>query len=273
VNRGIYLAVARIHEWLGLDLNDPRTTSAGSFAVRPSLTHEDLTTNPLHSLIYLCAFGFTLARKEARRPALLVYALSVAGALIVLSALFKWQAFGSRYLLPFFVMFSPLAACALDAMGRRRIASIIGLALALTSWPWLLGIRSRPLLSQAGESYVRSVLVEPRATLYFANGLYLQDPYVEIAEEIEGVRCREVGLMLGGNAAEYPLWVLLGAPRDGPRLEWIVAGTPSARFEDQSFGPCAVICDESCPEDWERVRGLPLHYEQSGFRLFMASVE
>jgi len=268
VNRGIYLAVAQIHEWMGLDLNDPRTTSAGAFAVRSPLTHEDLTMNPLHSLVYLCAFGLILARRETRRSPLLGYALSSAATLIILSFLFKWQIFGSRYLLPFFVLFAPAAARALDWIGRPGLAAGIGLALAAASWPWLTGIRSRPLIERPGDSYVRSILVEPRTTLEFANGRYLQDPYSEIAAEISAEGCGRVGLMLGGNAAEYPLWVLLGAPRDDLRLEWIVAGTASARFEDPTFEPCAVICDESCPADWQRVRGLPLRYAQSGFRLF-----
>jgi hypothetical protein len=273
VNRAIYQLVAQIHEWIGLDLNDARTTSAGTYIVRPSLTHEDLTTNPLHSLVYLFALGMVLAKERTRRPNLLAYATAAAGTLLVLSFLFKWQIFGSRYLLPFFVLFSPAAACGLESLERRGLTAIVSLALAVASWPWLTGIRSRPLIERLGDSVVRSVLVESRETLLFANGLYLQDPQAEIAAEIAEATCGDVGLMLGGNSAEYPLWVLLGAPQEGLRLEWIVAGTASARFEDRSFEPCAVICDNSCPRDWERVRGLPLRYEQSGFRLFMAPAE
>jgi len=273
VNRGIYLAVVGIHEWLGLDPNDPRTTSAGEFAVRAPLTDEDLTTNPLHSILYFAAFVVILIRRRGVGKGAVLYAVSVASTLVVFSALIKWQIFGSRYLLPFFVLFSPAAAVALERAVRPAWAGILSLLLILTSLPWLTGVRSRPLIERMGDSYVRSVVVESRATLYFANGRYLQDPYTEMADEIEAMACSDVGLMLGGNAAEYPLWVLLGAPREGLRIEWIVADTPSARFEDPSFEPCAVICDETCPADWERVRGLPLRYEQSGFRLFLKPAE
>jgi hypothetical protein len=171
------------------------------------------------------------------------------------------------------MLFSPAAAVAFSRLARPALQGVLAVVLAVGAWPWLTGIRSRPLIERPGDSVVRSVLLESRERLLFANGLYLQDPQAEIAAEIVAGGCEEVGLILGGNSAEYPLWVLLGAPRDELRLEWIVAGTASARFEDRSFEPCAVICDESCPEDWERVRGLPLGYEQSGFRLFMASVE
>jgi hypothetical protein len=81
--------------------------------------------------------------------------------------------------------------------------------------------------------------------------------------------CRTIALVLRGSAAEYPFWVLMGAPRDDLEIEWIVAGTPSAQFRDTQFQPCAVICDSSCPDEWEEVWGLPLAHERAGFRLYM----
>ena len=42
---------------------------------------------------------------------------------------------------------------------------------------------------------------------------YLQVPYTEVAALIRQQGCLDVGLMLGGHAAEYPIWYLLGAPR------------------------------------------------------------
>jgi hypothetical protein len=94
--------------------------------------------------------------------------------------------------------------------------------------------------------------------------------YELIAETIVAARCQAVGLMLAGDGAEYPFWVFLGAPRSDVRIEWIVAGTPSARYVDPDFEPCAVVCDRSCPSEWTRVRDIPLHMELSGYRLFLA---
>jgi hypothetical protein len=273
VNRAITLAVLKAHEWLDVDPNDPRTTSTGNFNIRPPLTQEDLTINPLHAVLFSWAFFAVLARREVLNGAAVEYALISAAGMIVFCAVFKWEVFGGRYLLPLFMVFAPAAGLAVGRLARPALQVAIAVLLLVGAWPWLTGIRSRPLIERPGDSVVRSVLVESRETLLFANGLYLQDPQAEIAAEIVEASCGDVGLMLGGNSAEYPLWVLLGAPREGLRLEWIVAGTASARFEERSFEPCAVVCDESCPADWERVRGLPLRYEQSGFRLFMASGE
>jgi hypothetical protein len=112
------------------------------------------------------------------------------------------------------------------------------------------------------------VLTTPRQDLYFANGEYLKVPYLEMSSTIKGAGCKAVGISIPGASAEYPIWVLLGAPDQNLQIEWIVSGTPSARYEDASFKPCAVICD-SCPGSWETVRGLPLTYDRPPFRLYL----
>jgi hypothetical protein len=75
--------------------------------------------------------------------------------------------------------------------------------------------------------------------------------------------------MISGNGAEYPLWVLLGAPSETLKIEWIIGEkAPSARFREVDFRPCAIIC-EACRQEWETLRGLPLVYKSSGFGLFL----
>jgi hypothetical protein len=75
--------------------------------------------------------------------------------------------------------------------------------------------------------------------------------------------------MLGGDDPEYLWWVLLGAPWNSDRLEWIVSGTPTVRFVDPNFHPCAVICT-TCSEDANKTYGLPLVANIGGIRLFAA---
>jgi hypothetical protein len=81
--------------------------------------------------------------------------------------------------------------------------------------------------------------------------------------------CTKVGLMLSGSGAEYPLWVLLGAPDPDLEMEWIVSGTPSETYRQAEFHPCAVIC-EKCPREWVSFSGLPVVYESGSFQLYAA---
>jgi len=63
---------------------------------------------------------------------------------------------------------------------------------------------------------------------------------------------------------------MTGSHRSRPdlRIEWIVGGTPSERFSDSAFAPCAIVC-EACEEQGQTIRGLPLAYVRSGYRLYL----
>ncbi len=269
INKAVALFVVKLHDLIGLDVNDPRTTSAGRFHVFEPSTHEDLVGNFLHALLILIMIGLVVGKRNKITSLLIVYASITLATFLVFSFIFKWQVFASRYHLPFFILFAPLAGIILERFIHRKIALAVGWLLLFASWPWLVSINSRPLLPIPERSYVGSVLVEPRNKLYFANGLYLLEPYKNITERIKEVACEQVGIMLSGNSAEYPLWALLGAPNKSLRVEWIVEGTASARYASSDFSPCAVIC-ENCSFLDETIRGLHQVFEYDSYRLYLS---
>jgi hypothetical protein len=268
VNKALALTVRQIHEWMGLDPSDPRTTAAGVFRVGPPTTHENRTANLVATLFLILVTAGVVWDPRLRRTKAGALLLAVGAGIFLFSFLFKWQIFGRRYVLPAFVLAAPVFGWTAESRLPRWVLGLLMGALFLTSLPWTLANRTRPLLTLPDAS-VASVLLTPRTSLMFANGPYLGAPYSEIADRIHAVGCGAVGLELAGNSAEYPLWVLLGAPWETTRLEWIVSDTDSARWSDPSFQACAVIC-EGC-EDEAAVRGLPLAYEHGPLRLFLAA--
>jgi hypothetical protein len=116
---------------------------------------------------------------------------------------------------------------------------------------------------------VDSILVEPRKTLYFANYRAREDQFSTIVDKIQQANCSTVGIALSGNGAEYPIWVLMGAPRPDLEIEWLVGGTPSEKYTKPDFEPCAVIC-QHCPDSWDSVRGLPMVYKVADLQLYQA---
>ncbi len=271
INKGIFLVIEQIHDWMGIDLNDPRTTVHGKFKIKMPNTNEVTIGNPLHAWIIIGFFIMLVIRwRKALHLKLIVFSLLSLSTFLVYSFVFKWQIFGSRYHLPFFTLLAPVIGTSLTKVLSSQLRNGIGICLLVFSWPWLMSIQSRPLIPDA-ESRVGSILIESRDDLYFGNGPTYQSPYVAVTEQIHDSGCTSVGIALSGHAAEYPFWVLMGAPREDVRLEWIVAGTPSARLAPTDFRPCAIICDGSCPVEWETVNGLPLFLEIAGYRLFLAT--
>ena len=226
VNKATALAILTLHDFIGADPNDPRTTSAGRFRISPPSTAENLASNPLHALIILVLLSVLFLKRSELSFVLKLYAVLALLGLFLFSIIFKWQIFASRYHLPFFVLNAPWVGY-LVAQTRARIWGLLfSVGLLLAAIPWLLQIRSRPLIPKMGESYVGSILSEPRKRLYVANGLYLLDPYTEITDWIRSRGCESVGIAISGNGAEYPIWAFLGSPSEELDLGWVVAGTP-----------------------------------------------
>jgi hypothetical protein len=266
VNRWIYVQVLRVHVKLGVGLNDPRTSTNQNFNVlKPSL-REDRAGNPLHALLILIFTAVTVVRARTVSRKALLYTLLSASTMVILSVMFKFTIFGSRYHLPFFLLFAPCMGYAIVRFLRPYPARLVGLLLVVASWSWLTGIDSRPLIPASDD--VNSILVESRDKLYFAMVPGHDVLYKEMVELIQEAGCTDVGMMFSGGGAEYPLWAYMGAPSDQIRMEWIVSGPPSTKFRDYSFQPCALVCG-SCPQEWEDFHGIPIVYNESGFRLFL----
>jgi len=74
--------------------------------------------------------------------------------------------------------------------------------------------------------------------------------------------------MLNGEDPEYLYWEAMGGQINDNRIEWIVAGTPSAQYEPNDFHPCAIIC-AGCQPDQKAIRDLPIYLEIANRRLYL----
>jgi hypothetical protein len=260
VNKAIYLFVEKVHQLIGVDVMDSRTTHSKRYKVFPPSTHEDLTSNPLQALLILIVFVVSIWRRKSIPKEVFAYGLAVACSFVLVSSLVQWQLYNARLHQPFFIMAAPWAVFMLYDIMPQRLINIVAVILLAASWPWLVHIRSRPIIEQPGKSYVDNVFHESRIDLYYADGGHLKTPHLDITTRILESQCSQVGLVLTGNEAEYPIWVLLGAPKDAPRIEWTIDDMYADGSEGVDFQPCAVIL-QPCAQDRGMFDGLPRVYE------------
>jgi hypothetical protein len=257
--------VVKIHQWIGLDLNDPRTTLSEYtiLTMRPSL-NEDRVGNPFHFLLIGILFLTAVIYGPARlREYLLLTVLSY----LLFSVGSKAQVFSIRLQTPFFL----LAAPAFGLFSRNwqvwiKIAAsviLVGSSLVVLFCLW-----QRPIVPLEGRTIPSSILDTARQDLYFVTSIRRSE-LMPVVEQVQGSGCQEIGLMLGGDDPEYLWWIVLEAPWNTMRLEWMVSGTPSSRYTDPEFRPCAVICT-SCPLEWQAAFGNPLVLETGYVRLFLS---
>jgi len=268
VNKGLGVTVIKLHEWINVDINDPRTTSVGVFRIKRTNLGEDIAGNPIQAYTILILTPLILFSRKHWRSRLSLYTILVMLGFVIFCATIKWLPFSSRYHMPLFVLYAPIVSVFIASSLPGHWVRTVGVVFLLGAIPWLTSIEPRPLIPIPDYTSPESILLDQRLHMVFSNGPYLLDPYLEITTLIHEADCSIIGLMLGGNSAEYPLWVLLGAPREDLEVEWIVSGSPSERYRDESFTPCAVIC-QGCPLEFEQVAGLARIYDQSDYQLFM----
>ena len=242
----------KVHVKLGMDINDPIYTSEGYFAIKPPGTSSTQSGNTLHAhllLVSVLVSIYFLIKKKLDPALWLPIALGGAG-YIILSAVIKWQVFGARYSLAVFFLMAPIFGAVVSKIPFKWVQAVCGLALVGLTLPWLVSIHDRSLVPLRRFTSSES--------LFVSNRFDFEPQYPVLAalrEWIERYDCDQIGIYGTGALTEYNIWSALDAPREDIRIEWLVAGTPSAKYIDEGFSPCLIVCAQCSPE-LEEIRGL-----------------
>ncbi|MBM2842180.1 MAG: 2 protein [Anaerolineales bacterium] len=268
LNDQLYWGLAKVHVKLGLGLDDPRTSWHDFFAVRPPEPAENSIGNTWQAALAVLGAGTAVVKRSKRNKALLEYLALVSGSFVIFNMVFKFDMLGSRYHMPFFVLLAPVVGASLSTW-RNWLQWPALVLLAISAFQPLLFLQERPLLASDGNS---SILAQPREHLYL-RGISPADVYAEFTARIQESGCSSIGLSLRGDTPEYPIWVLMGAPRNDLVFDWIIArGDPTGNLRRAGFHPCAVIC-QHCPATRAPFNDLPWVSESQGFQLYLQEEE
>ncbi|MCB2209616.1 glycosyltransferase family 39 protein [bacterium] len=239
-------SLLKLHDRLGLSINDSRTTLGGDFAITEINTSERTSGNPLHSVVFIFCFvgvvGMVILGKQ--NPQVLVYAGAIFFSLLLFCYLLKWQPSGGLLQLPFFFLFAPMVAFILDKLEQFQVETVIAALFLAYAIPWLFQTQERPVFPDPARTYPMSVFSERRELLYFATNPEDYPVYKAMTDEINERGIRQVGLNLTDDSEEYPLWVMLDAPDDALRIDWLASDPASEKYLASKFEPDAIICEQ-----------------------------
>lgn len=247
--------VTAIHQVLGVDPSDPSITSppGQKFDMHSLVNHEDLAGNPQHLLlIILCIAVFIVLRQRLKtRDQLLwaTYLLCCLAGFLLFCLLVIWSPWRSRLHLPVFVLLSPWVGMALSELFKQPIANTITAGFLALSFFWVLCNETRPLVINTKfveERKVETIFNQSRENRYFSSRPKLAKSFLATVDYLAEQPCNDIGLIIGGDTWEYPLWKLGRQQSNRPlHFEHLEVDNPSSALADrpphQDFAACMVM--------------------------------
>ncbi len=241
VNTAVTDGIGSALSAVGLDVADPGSTFAGStFGVMFSI-HEDYTGDlALLGLLVLSLVAVLAVR--SLRARLLTFSGCLVAAFVLFCALFSWQPWGNRLMVPLFLLATVPVAGALAAV-RRPLSTAVVALVAVASVPWLVNPALRSALTGPGRG--------DREAQYFFHRPELLQPYRQAADQLRSLGVTDVGLVQGGDSWEYPLWALTDDDRPAVTFRELQVTGAAARLQSRSV-PQAIVCTVACmpPSGW-----------------------
>jgi 4-amino-4-deoxy-L-arabinose transferase-like glycosyltransferase len=233
----------RLSLWIAsgwaLDRHRDDTTVPQQLAYVPPIGlyvfHEDNAPNPIHLILVAAAALMSAARWRAPAPAeRWIYWGAWVFGVIAFSAVLRWGLWQVRFHLPAFALAGPLVATAWpERWSGPRATATLFLFLGFTSLPVLFLNQSRELIPLSRNRPLPllrdrpSYLSTSETERLFVNQQHLLGPYRDAVETIVRSRATQIGLVLGGDSWEYPIWRMLRDRNLGYSIRIEHVGLPS----------------------------------------------
>jgi len=192
---------------LGEQANHPASTFGDNKFKIHRIVHEDCAGNLWHVLLMPTLLVAFFAVRNKFRWEVAGYVASIVIGFVLFCATLKWQMWASRLQLPLFLLAAPTIAIGVYRLtnGRTAVIGVLVLILGVSAWEPTGRNMSKKLISKSP-----SRLTKPRIEHYFVSSPKLVSEYRSALEVAQAQGSDSIGLCLGANAIEYPLWVLAG---------------------------------------------------------------
>jgi 4-amino-4-deoxy-L-arabinose transferase-like glycosyltransferase len=187
----------------GVNINDAANNFAGAIYGVPvgKANHEDYAANLFHFILIIAAFILTgiYAIKNKQSVLIKLLLLAVFLQVMLFCGYLKWQPWGTRLQVTIFMMAVGIVcyAASINTLFKKILNPVMVVSLL---YALLLVARNatRPFLS--------AEIKDNRYEKYFENRPYLYNEYQQTLANIHRLNYKSIGLVMGANDWEYPLF-------------------------------------------------------------------
>jgi len=195
-------ALATCHELTGEPLSSPDTTYEKFVFPNRFFVYDSYASSTYHLLLILFAGGLALLSPRQHWKLLLFAGVLLSGVFLFCGYL-KWQQWHTRRHLAFLLLFMPLVSWVLVRRASRSGPWVAAVVVQVFAWYSIASNISCPIFSA-------HFLSLPRERQYaFVHHKSLNEGLTDVTDAIVAAKCKNVGLKLGYDTAEYPIWVML----------------------------------------------------------------
>lgn len=238
INRITERFLYKTSDVLHVDMNDLSSSFQRTpFVFGNLVIFEDLSGCPLDALLVLVAIILIAVFPSLRNKEMVFYLLALIGMMISFNLILKWQCWGSRYHLAFFVMAAPLIGAVFEKIRFRAMVVLVMAGVIACALPYVLHNSMKSFAT------LKNVMHQKDRNEEYYDLLTLTQ-FKVVRNQLKNIQCHEVGLLLNEFVKEYPLWAVLDPSNDGSmRFEHIEVRNISSSLDYPlgKFDPCAII--------------------------------
>lgn len=247
-NLALFNAIVASHRTFGIPLNDTSLTLSLSGEFEPVvMTFSEVSVgSPLHVVLFTAVAGFLILHARNRsRTRLLFFSVAIGVAYLLFCVMLKWGPWNTRLQLPLLMLASGPVGWWIGSFWGPASRMVLTGLLSVAALPVLFLNPDRSLVRH------RPVYAIPRDERYFVEVRGKYPSYRGAADYIVAAGCRRIGLWVGWNEWEYPLWALLrNRSLDGVEIRHVQVANASARMthtESSGFSPCMLVSVRNWP--------------------------
>jgi len=159
--------------------------------------HEDYASNPIHTYSILIAIPVIFFVVKRNRK----YTMLTACSCLAFCYFIPWQPWITRLQLPLFALAAPLSPLMFGVLQGRWRQTLMICAMAILT---IMSIF--PLKNNVSRPLSQRPFVKSRFELVFTNNGAIRDQYTQVCKTIDSLNISNLGIIIGGNTWEYPLW-------------------------------------------------------------------
>jgi hypothetical protein len=257
INQQIEGSIRSLHDWMGIKVDDERTSFYGDDRFNVKLSNSPQTAgNLFHTLLIMAAIALFFSSRQLRQNSMLRnYGLMLIITFLFFCLFLKWQPLHTRLQIPLFILWVPWLVMVFKNMLSPRLLYGLSVVIWVGSIPWVLYNYSHPLLiSLDKDQYKKHNKVDlqfkniwnmPRKAQYYYRNEPWKKPYQYFEQVVDSTKCSKIGLYHARKP--YLIWKILERQEDAQNrtctLRYIKVNNQlrSAGLQFPEFDPCLLV--------------------------------